>query len=98
MAEGIRLLELARNARHLFEKQETREKRCSFDFLVSNCSWRDNRLTGKFRQPFDLLADTAMAAATVGAADESDSAKSEIWLGGRDSNPDYTVQSRVSYH
>ena len=20
------------------------------------------------------------------------------WLGGRDSNPDYTVQSRVSYH
>ena len=98
MAEGIRLLELARNARHLFEKQETREKRCPFDFLVSNCSLRDNRLTGKFRQPADLLADTAMAAATVGAADESDSAKSEIWLGGRDSNPDYTVQSRVSYH
>ena len=21
-----------------------------------------------------------------------------MWLGGRDSNPDYTVQSRVSYH
>ena len=26
------------------------------------------------------------------------SLKTEIWLGGRDSNPDSTVQSRVSYH
>ena len=32
------------------------------------------------------------------AANESDTVKTEIWLGGRDSNPDYTVQSRVSYH
>ena len=49
MAEGIRLLELARNARHLFEKQEACEKRRLLDFLVSNCSWRDNRLTADFR-------------------------------------------------
>ena len=98
MAEGIRLLELAQNARHLFEKQEASEKRRLLDFLVTNCFWRDNRRTAEFRQPFDLLADAARAAATASAADESDSAKSEIWLGGRDSNPDYTVQSRVSYH
>ena len=96
MAEGVRLLELARNARRLFEKQEAREKRRLLDCLVSNCSWRDSRLTAEFRQPFDLLTDTAMVAAAAGAADESDSAKSEIWLGGRDSNPDSAVQSRVS--
>ena len=98
MAEGIRLLELARNARRLFEKQEAREKRRLLDFLVSNCSWRDGRLTVEFRQPFDLLADTAMAADNATAANGSDQVKSEIWLGGRDSNPDCTVQSRVSYH
>ena len=47
MAEGVRLLELARNASRLFEKQEAREKRRLLDFLVSNCSWRDSRLTAR---------------------------------------------------
>ncbi len=98
MAEGIRLLELARNARHLFEKQEAREKRRLLDFLVSNCSWKDGHLRAEFRQPFDSLANTAMAAASEAAVSGSDQAKREIWLGGRDSNPDCTVQSRVSYH
>ena len=80
MAEGVRLLELARNARTLFEKQEAREKRRLLDFLVSNCSWKGGQLTAEFRQPFDSLADTAMAAANAAAANESESAKSEIWL------------------
>ena len=95
MAEGIRLLELARNARRLFEKQEAREKRRLLDFLVSNCSWKDNRLTAEFRQPFSLLADTAMSAATAGAADESDSAKSEIWLGQARPNRDASMYEFV---
>ena len=98
MDEGVRLLELARNARRLFEKQEAREKRRLLDFLVSNCSWRDGKLKADFRQPFDLLADTAAAAAQAATTEASDRVKREIWLGGRDSNPDYTVQSRVSYH
>ena len=81
MAEGIRLLELARNARRLFKKQEAREMRRLLDFLVSNCSRRGNRLTAEFWQPFYLLADTAMAAATAGAADESDQAKERFGWG-----------------
>ena len=80
MAEGVRLLELARNARRLFEKQEAREKRRLLDFLVSNCSWKDGQLMAEFRQPFDLLADTAMAAASATADDGPESAKNEIWL------------------
>lgn len=80
MAEGVKLLELARNARNLFERQEAREKRRLLDFLVSNCSWKDGQLTAEFRQPFDLLADTATAETG------SESAKSEIWLLRLDSN------------
>ena len=83
MAEGVRLLELASNAQRLFEKQEAREKRRLLDFLVSNCSWRDGQLKAEFRQPFDLLADTATAAARAEATDWSDQAKREIWLGDR---------------
>jgi len=86
MAEGVQLLELARNARRLFEKQEVREKRRLLDFLVSNCSWKAGQLTAEFRQPFDSLANTAMAAAVATAEDRSEAAKSEIWLLRRDSN------------
>ena len=84
--EGMKLLELARNARTLFEKQEPREKRRLLDFLVSNCSWKDGHLTAEFCQPFDLLADTVMAAANKTAESGLDLAKRENWLLRLDSN------------
>ena len=98
MAEGIELLELARNARPLFEKQEAREKRRLLDFLVSNCSWRDGQLTTEFRQPFDALADTAMAAATARAEGGAESAKMRIGSSGRTRTYNPPVNSRMLYH
>jgi site-specific DNA recombinase len=41
-----------------------------------------------FRQPFDLLAETAVAAARAAADVTAKTAKSEIWLGDLDSNQD----------
>ena len=86
MTEGVRLLELAGNARRLFEKPDAREKRRLLDFLVSNCSWKDGQLTTEFRQPFDLLADTAVAAARTKATSGAESARTENWLLRVDSN------------
>jgi site-specific DNA recombinase len=54
--EGIRLLELAKSAHSLFEKQEPREKRRLLTFLLSNCSWNNGELTAEYRYPFDLLS------------------------------------------
>ena len=45
LVEGVRLLELARNAQRLFQKQQPKEKRRLLNFLVSNCSWKDGELT-----------------------------------------------------
>jgi site-specific DNA recombinase len=59
LEQGIRLLELARRARFLFEKQSAGEKRRLLNFLLSHCSWRDGQLTAQFRQPFDILAVAA---------------------------------------
>jgi site-specific DNA recombinase len=56
--EGIRLLELAQRLPELFAKQEPREKRRLLDFVLSNCTWANGKLTVAFRQPFDLLAVT----------------------------------------
>jgi site-specific DNA recombinase len=54
----VRLLELARNAQRLFEKQEPREKCRLLNFVVSNCTWKRGELVANLRQPFDLLALT----------------------------------------
>ena len=84
--EGVQLLELARNAQRLFAKQEPREKRRLLNFLLSNCTWEDGKVVATFRQPFDLLAETTMSAASAGAGEAAKTAKTEIWLGREDSN------------
>src|SRR5207248_8764373 len=86
MDEGVRLLELARNAQRLFEKQEPREKRRLLNFLVSNCTWKGGELVADLRQPFDLLAETTAKGVQAAAGNRPNLAKSEIWLPGPDSN------------
>jgi hypothetical protein len=67
LEEGVALLDLARNAQGLFAKQERREKRRLLNFVLSNCTWEDGEVIATFRQPFDMLAETATAAAHVRA-------------------------------
>ena len=86
LEESIRLLELARNAQRLFEKQETREKRRLLNFVVSNCTWKGGKLVADLRQPFDVLAETTAIAAQAAAGKRANLAKTEIWLPGPDSN------------
>jgi site-specific DNA recombinase len=81
MDEGVQILELARNAQMLFERQEPREKRRLLNFLLSNCSWQDGAVVATFRQPFDLLAQTTAIAIHAETGQRTESAKSEIWLG-----------------
>ena len=51
---------LAARARELFEQQEPTEQRKLLNYLVSNCSWRDGRLSAEYRQPFDIIARMAV--------------------------------------
>jgi site-specific DNA recombinase len=86
--DGVRLLELAMNASRLFEQQEPREKRKLLDFLLSNSTWKEGRLHPNFKQPFDLIADTASEALMASHQSDAETVKSEIWLGNQDSNLD----------
>ena len=81
MDEGVQILELARSAQTLFEQQQPREKRRLLNFVLSNCSWEDGEVVATFRQPFDLLAQTTAIATRAATGSDSNSAKSEIWLG-----------------
>ena len=86
MDEGVQLLELARKAQELFAQQEPREKRRLLHFLLSNCTWEDGEVIATFRQPFDLLAETAVSAGRAAADGTGGSTKTEIWLSKEDSN------------
>jgi len=84
-AKSSRARTKERNAQKLFERQEPREKRRLLNFVVSNCTWEDGEVVATFRQPFDLLAETTAISMRFAADNKSNSAKSEIWLGGQDS-------------
>ena len=86
LEEGVELVELARNAQRLFEKQEAKEKRRLLGFLVSNCSWKGGELTTELRQPFDLFYQMVAAAKTKKATEHAFDGLNEIWLPGQDSN------------
>jgi site-specific DNA recombinase len=79
MDEGVQILELARNAQRLFERQEPRQKRRLLNFVLSNCTWEDGEVVATFRQPFDLLAETTAIAARSAVATIPTLTKSEIW-------------------
>ena len=80
ITEGVRLLEVARRAYGLFQKQPPREKRRLLNFVVSNSSWKGGELTATFRQPFDMLAVANSAWKTKKAAGTGPDGLSEIWL------------------
>ena len=86
MDEGVQILELARNAQRLFERQEPRQKRRLLNFVLSNCTWEDGEVVATFHQPFDLLAETTAVAAQAVRDGPRNLTKSEIWLPGTDSN------------
>ncbi|MDY6893772.1 MAG: recombinase family protein [Chloroflexota bacterium] len=78
--EGIRILELARSASALFEKQEPCEKRRLLNFVLSNCSWKDGRLEATYRQPFDIIAKSAVIQKEKATAGVASGAVFEKWL------------------
>ncbi len=59
LQEGITVLGLARNAKALFEKQPPMAKRQLLNFVLSNPTWANGEITASFREPFDLIAETA---------------------------------------
>ena len=84
--EGIRLLELAQKAGRLFRNQSPAEKRRLLGFVLSNCNWKEGRLTAAYRQPFDLLAKNVIALESRTPIQRSTTSISDNWLPGTGSN------------
>ena len=81
MVEGIKLLELANDAKGLFERQPAREKRRLLNLLLSNCEWSDGVIAVTFQQPFDFLIKTRVADTVPENSGGLETAKNQVWLG-----------------
>jgi site-specific DNA recombinase len=86
MDRGIEMLHLAQNAHRLFEVQDPMRKRALLNFVLSNCVWKNQKLTADFKQPFDFLAESIDAADAVVSGEIDDLAQKQKWLPGPDSN------------
>jgi site-specific DNA recombinase len=86
LEQGVRLLTLAQKGRKLFDEQRVEKKRDLLKFVLSNSSWKAGTLSATFRQPFNLIAETAAAAATAAAEKGQNFADRTAWLPGPDSN------------
>jgi len=85
LADGVRLLDLARRAGELFRSQPASSKRRLLDFLLSNSVWMRGELRSTFRQPFDLIAVTAEADRVESAAGRGSGDRFDNWVPGKDS-------------
>ncbi len=85
--EGIRLLELAQSAHELFESEPPAKKREIVDSVLSNCQWKEGRLIGEFRQPFDLIAAAAQSDRQLSSGSGGGNGDFGNWRRERDSNP-----------
>jgi DNA invertase Pin-like site-specific DNA recombinase len=88
LADGVRLLDLARRAGELFRSQPAISKRRLLDFLLSKSVWAGGELRAEFRQPFDLIAVTAEADRAETAAGGGHGGRLEKWL------PDRNAKNR----
>ena len=84
MEEEIHLLERASKAQTLYlQKQPAPEKRQLLSFVLSNCVLKDGQLTAKFKQPFDLLAETTVAIEGVERPKRTENLEKAIGWGAR---------------
>lgn len=62
--------------------------------MLSNCSWREGRLTATLRQPFDIIAGTVANDRASQAGSQGSEDHSEIWLRLLDLKRPEVLQSR----
>lgn len=81
LEEGVRVFELVQNAVVSYGKQDVFEKRKILNFVVSNSSWKDGRLTVNYKKPFDSLVVTKKEVEAIEAAGGTETERKEKWLG-----------------
>jgi site-specific DNA recombinase len=97
VSQAIDLIALTAKAADLFLKQPAAEQRKFLQLVLEAANWKGGELRMSFREPFSQLR-LSNRATHINKGDLSAiDSHFDIWLGGRDSNPDTQIQSLQSY-
>ncbi|MEI9899248.1 MAG: recombinase family protein [Hyphomicrobium sp.] len=81
LEEGVTVLEMAGNARQLFDQETPAEKRRLLNFVVSNSTWANGELKVTMREPFGFIAEMAKFVTATKAGGSRNLAAHSGWLG-----------------
>lgn len=81
MDEGVALVGLALNAHRIFESEAHLSRRRLLNFILSNCTWKDGKLSAEFKQPFELLQESGQLVRSGKMQSGYNDAEKQNWLG-----------------
>jgi len=82
LEDGVRILELAKDAYRLYVTQEPDEQRKLLDLLLSNSTLQGGKVQVELAEVFQILADGAVEEKRMRRQNEPESAINENWLPG----------------
>ena len=80
LEEGIKILDLGREAADLFPQQSPAEQRKLLDYMVSNCTWAADELIVTWHVPYDILAEFAKNSEDASPADLAKTGETSPWV------------------
>ena len=86
MDEGIALMSIARDAKQRFLDADLAVKKHVLSVVLSNCSFRDRKVSATFRKPFDIIAEKLPRENAAALAPGPKIAQNAKWLPGPDSH------------
>lgn len=86
MDDGVALMSIARGAQRRFMDADLNAKKHMLSAVLSNCSFRDRKLSATYRKPFDILVENLPAELGDRAVGVPADAGSPNWQGRSDSN------------
>jgi hypothetical protein len=86
MDEGIALMSIGRGARRRFLDADLSTKKHMISGVLSNCSFRDRKISATYRKPFDILVENAAAEVGSELGKAAENGGSPKWQGRSDSN------------
>ena len=98
ISQTVDLMALTAKTADLFLEQSAAEQRKLLRLVLEAATWKGGELRMSFREPFSQLRLSNRASDTNKGDLGADERHFDIWLGGRDSNPDTQIQSLQSYH
>ena len=86
MDEGISLMSIGKDAKRRFLETDLAVKKHVLSVVLSNCSFRDRKISATYRKPFDIIVKIPSGQTPEKGVGKGQNTEGAIWQGSSDSN------------